>query len=350
MPELRASTGAALRADRGRAGAARAGCPRAGGGRAGEPDLRADRVLLAGHDDARRGAGWTTPPSRRTPGRRCSARACGSSIVGGHAGDVAQRAGGGDPRRRADRRARRARRRRLAAHRRPRRARLARPAGVTGRKADTIVSGGENVAPAEVEAVLEAHPDVLEAAVVARADERWGEAVTAIVVTRPGAVLEGESLRAHCARGLAAHKVPKQVSFADEPLPRTRSGKLLRKELFQIGGEAVSGSARSAQRSVRDELRPERPPRREPAELGRGGVRLDAPAGGDARVQRPGLALDDRRDRAAAGRARARTGGGPRRDGHAGGGAGRADGGGDRLRPGRGDARAAPASGRSRWA
>ena len=57
---------------------------------------------------------------------------------------------------------------------------------MTGRKADTIVSGGENVAPAEVEAVLEAHPDVLEAAVLGRADERWGEAVTAIVVARPG--------------------------------------------------------------------------------------------------------------------------------------------------------------------
>jgi O-succinylbenzoic acid--CoA ligase len=102
---------------------------------------------------------------------------------------------------------------------------------VTGRKADTIVTGGENVAPAEVEAVLEAHPDVLEAAVLGRADERWGEAVTAIVVTRPGRVLEGEALRAHCARGLAAHKVPKQVSFVEQPLPRTRSGKLLRKEL-----------------------------------------------------------------------------------------------------------------------
>jgi o-succinylbenzoate---CoA ligase len=106
---------------------------------------------------------------------------------------------------------------------------------VTGRKADTIVSGGENVAPAEVEAVLEAHPDVLEAAVLPRTDERWGEAVTAIVVTRPGVVIEVQQLRAHCARGLAAHKVPKQVSFVNEPLPRTRSGKLLRNELCSIG-------------------------------------------------------------------------------------------------------------------
>ena len=102
---------------------------------------------------------------------------------------------------------------------------------VTGRKADTIVSGGENVAPAEVEAVLESHPDVLEAAVFGRADQRWGEAVTAIVVTRPGVSLQRAELRSHCARRLAAHKVPKQVSFAGGPLPRTRSGKLLRKQL-----------------------------------------------------------------------------------------------------------------------
>ncbi len=102
---------------------------------------------------------------------------------------------------------------------------------VTGRVADTIVSGGENVAPAEVEAVLESHPDVLEAAVVPRADPRWGEAVTAIVLARPGADLKAETVRAHCAARLARYKVPKQVCFTAVPLPRTRSGKLLRREL-----------------------------------------------------------------------------------------------------------------------
>jgi O-succinylbenzoic acid--CoA ligase len=102
---------------------------------------------------------------------------------------------------------------------------------VTGRKADTIVSGGENVAPNEVEAVLEAHPDVLEAAVVGLPDEQWGEAVTAIVVTRQGAAPDGEALRAHCAAALASYKVPKRVLLRGEPLPRTRSGKLLRREL-----------------------------------------------------------------------------------------------------------------------
>jgi o-succinylbenzoate---CoA ligase len=102
---------------------------------------------------------------------------------------------------------------------------------VTGRKADTIISGGENVAPAEVEAVLEEHPHVLEAAVLARADERWGEAVTALVVPRTGAHVAGEELRAHCAARLAPYKVPKQVALVPGPLPRTRSGKLLRREL-----------------------------------------------------------------------------------------------------------------------
>lgn len=102
---------------------------------------------------------------------------------------------------------------------------------VTGRLADTIVSGGENVAPAEVEAVLEAHPDVLEAAVLGRSDPRWGEAVVAIVRARPGARRDAQALRAHCAARLARYKVPKQLHFAAEPLPRTASGKLLRREL-----------------------------------------------------------------------------------------------------------------------
>jgi o-succinylbenzoate---CoA ligase len=102
---------------------------------------------------------------------------------------------------------------------------------VSGRKADTIVSGGENVAPSEVEAVLETCPGVLEAAVVGRPDPQWGEAVTAIVVTAPQASVGEGALRAHCSSRLAPFKVPKRVEFASAPLPRTRSGKLLRREL-----------------------------------------------------------------------------------------------------------------------
>jgi O-succinylbenzoic acid--CoA ligase len=102
---------------------------------------------------------------------------------------------------------------------------------VVGRKADTIISGGENVAPAEVEAAIEAHPSVLEAAVLPRADERWGEALQALLVLRPGAALDVVALEAHCRGLLAAYKVPKEFLLSDSPLPRTRSGKLLRREL-----------------------------------------------------------------------------------------------------------------------
>ncbi len=105
---------------------------------------------------------------------------------------------------------------------------------VSGRKADTIVSGGENVAPSEVEAVLETCPGVLEAAVVGREDPQWGEAVTAIVVTAPGARVEEAMLREHCASRLAPFKVPKRVELTSSPLPRTPSGKLLRRGLQGI--------------------------------------------------------------------------------------------------------------------
>jgi O-succinylbenzoic acid--CoA ligase len=102
---------------------------------------------------------------------------------------------------------------------------------VTGRKADTIISGGENVAPAEVEAVLEAHPAVLEAAVIGRPDERWGERVSALVLARPGAQINPEELLEHCRRSLAPYKVPREIMERSRPLPRTASGKLLRREL-----------------------------------------------------------------------------------------------------------------------
>lgn len=99
---------------------------------------------------------------------------------------------------------------------------------VTGRKADTIVSGGENVAPTEVEAVLLEHPAVADAGVFARAHPEWGEAVTARVVLRSEA--SERELRAWAGERLAGFKVPKTIEVADE-LPRTASGKLRRREL-----------------------------------------------------------------------------------------------------------------------
>lgn len=102
---------------------------------------------------------------------------------------------------------------------------------VTGRKSDTIVTGGENVAPAEVEAILLAHPAVADAGVHGRPDAEWGEAVVATVVLHDGCRAEAEELRSHVAAHLARFKVPKEIAFAQR-LPRTPSGKLLRRELI----------------------------------------------------------------------------------------------------------------------
>lgn len=102
---------------------------------------------------------------------------------------------------------------------------------ITGRKADTIVTGGENVAPVEVEDVLLEHPEVADAGVFGRPDPEWGEAVVATVVLRSGGAEVGaEELRAFCGQRLAGFKVPKEVRFA-AGLPRSGTGKLLRREL-----------------------------------------------------------------------------------------------------------------------
>jgi o-succinylbenzoate---CoA ligase len=101
---------------------------------------------------------------------------------------------------------------------------------VTDRLGDLIVTGGENVIPAEIEEVLLRHDDVADVAAVGRADAEWQEAVAAVVVLRDGADAGADELRAHCARSLADFKVPKQFEFVAE-LPRTDSGKLLRREL-----------------------------------------------------------------------------------------------------------------------
>jgi O-succinylbenzoic acid--CoA ligase len=101
---------------------------------------------------------------------------------------------------------------------------------VTGRKSDVIVTGGENVAPAEVEAVLQEHEAVAEAAVFARPHPLWGDAVTAWVVPVAGSELTVAALRAHCLERLARFKVPKTFELVDE-LPRTESGKVRRTDL-----------------------------------------------------------------------------------------------------------------------
>jgi o-succinylbenzoate---CoA ligase len=100
---------------------------------------------------------------------------------------------------------------------------------VGGRKDDVIISGGENVIPAEVESVLLEHPGVADAAVVGRDDPEWQQAVTALIVPA-GDGLDLDQLRTHSASRLAPHKVPKRFELVTE-LPRTASGKLLRRQL-----------------------------------------------------------------------------------------------------------------------
>ncbi|HVY11084.1 MAG TPA: long-chain fatty acid--CoA ligase [Mycobacteriales bacterium] len=101
---------------------------------------------------------------------------------------------------------------------------------IVDRLKDMIVSGGENIASSEIERVLYAHDAVLEAAVVGRPDDRWGEVPVAFVVRREGAIVTGDGLVEHCRGQLAKFKVPKDVIFIDA-LPRNPSGKVLKREL-----------------------------------------------------------------------------------------------------------------------
>ena len=96
---------------------------------------------------------------------------------------------------------------------------------------DMIVTGGENVYSSEVENSLASHPAVLQVAVIGIPDEKWGEAVHAIVVLREGATPTSEELIAHSREWIAGYKVPKSVEFRAEPLPLSGAMKVLKKDL-----------------------------------------------------------------------------------------------------------------------
>jgi acyl-CoA synthetase (AMP-forming)/AMP-acid ligase II len=101
---------------------------------------------------------------------------------------------------------------------------------LTDRKADMIITGGENVYPKEVEDILYQHAAVRECTVVSSPDDKWGETVRAVVVLQKGEKVTEAELITHCKERLAGYKCPKAVSFWDS-LPKSAVGKILKKEV-----------------------------------------------------------------------------------------------------------------------
>ena len=101
---------------------------------------------------------------------------------------------------------------------------------ICDRKTDMIITGGMNVYPAEIEAALEQHPEIYDVAVFGIPSQEWGEVVHATVVRAPGSSLTSDEIAAFAREHLAGYKVPRSVAFMDE-LPRTGSGKLLKRQL-----------------------------------------------------------------------------------------------------------------------
>jgi acyl-CoA synthetase (AMP-forming)/AMP-acid ligase II len=101
---------------------------------------------------------------------------------------------------------------------------------IRDRVKDMIISGGENIYPAEVERIAAAHPAVAEVAVIGVPDERWGEAVKAVVALKAGATIDAAEFKAFCRQSLAGYKCPQSIDVV-EALPRTATGKILKREL-----------------------------------------------------------------------------------------------------------------------
>ena len=106
---------------------------------------------------------------------------------------------------------------------------------IVDRKKDMIITGGENVYSVEVENVLYTHPSVLEAAVIGVADPKWGEAVKAVLVLKPGETATEEEIIKYCKQYMARYKAPKSIDFISE-LPKTGSGKIFKKGLKERYG------------------------------------------------------------------------------------------------------------------
>jgi len=102
---------------------------------------------------------------------------------------------------------------------------------IVDRKKDIIISGGENISSIEVEKAIFAHPAVFECAVVAAPDEKWGEIPVAIVVCKPGEKLTSEELTKFLEQRIAKFKLPRRIEFSEAPLPKTGTGKIVKRKL-----------------------------------------------------------------------------------------------------------------------
>ncbi|MDF1822159.1 MAG: long-chain-fatty-acid--CoA ligase [Alcanivoracaceae bacterium] len=102
---------------------------------------------------------------------------------------------------------------------------------IVDRAKDMVISGGENIFSVEVEGAIYSHPAVQECAVIGIPDERWGEAVHALVVLRDGVSASETDIIAHCREKIAGYKVPRRVEFLSDPLPVSGAGKILKNEL-----------------------------------------------------------------------------------------------------------------------
>ena len=104
---------------------------------------------------------------------------------------------------------------------------------ILDRRTDLIISGGENIYPAEIEAVLLAHPDVEEAGVCGQSDPQWGQVPLAFVRIHSGSKIQPTTLLAYARERLAHYKLPKAIHIVEQ-LPRNAAGKLMRRELLRL--------------------------------------------------------------------------------------------------------------------
>jgi fatty-acyl-CoA synthase len=102
---------------------------------------------------------------------------------------------------------------------------------IVDRKKDIIISGGENISSIEIERAIFAHPDVFECAVVSAPDTKWGEIPVAIVVLKQGRKLIADDLLRFLEQRIAKFKLPRQIEFSDAPLPKTGTGKIVKRAL-----------------------------------------------------------------------------------------------------------------------